>query len=65
MATLPMDPPMLESLLIQALNGSDRLGYEQVGAHVATAIDALRREANRSRPRSAAPTLYHMTAARR
>ncbi len=57
-----MDSPTLESLLIQALNGSDRLGYHQVGTHVATAIDALRREAMRASPRSAAPTLYHVAA---
>ncbi|TVV72629.1 hypothetical protein [Sphingomonas solaris] len=60
MVTRTIDNPTLESLLIQALNGSDRLGYDQVAVHVATAIDALRREVTRSRPRSAAPTLYHM-----
>ncbi len=57
-----MDPPTLESLLIQALTCSDRLGYHQVGSHVATAIDALRREAARARPRAAAPTLYPVAA---
>ena len=42
------DASALEILLVQALIASDRLEYEQVGAHVATALDALRRESRRA-----------------
>jgi hypothetical protein len=41
------DAGALELLLVQALTTSDRLEYDQVGAHVATALDALRRENER------------------
>ncbi len=46
------DAAALEAMLVQALATSDRLDYDMVGAHVATALDALRREA--ARPRRAA-----------
>jgi hypothetical protein len=42
-ATCPTDASTLEILLIQALTACDELEYDQVGAHVATALDALRR----------------------
>ena len=42
------DASALEILLVQALTTSDRLEYEQVGAHVATALDALQRESRRA-----------------
>jgi hypothetical protein len=48
LATCLTDASALEILLIEALTASDRLEYEQVGAHLATALDALRRETRRS-----------------
>ena len=54
MASCLTDASGLEILLIQALTASDRLEYDQVGAHLATALDALRRESRRAnQPESA------------
>lgn len=43
------DTLALEALLTEALAVSDRLEQDQVGAHIAMAVDALRREAVRGR----------------
>ena len=48
MASYSFDAIALELLLTQALAASDQLEYEQVGAHLATALDALRREKRRA-----------------
>ena len=52
----------LETLLVQALSTSDRLEYDAVGAHLATALEALRREAARPRPAHAMRMRCHPVA---